>query len=126
MIEYEDIFNDRFIMLKTIPMEANITMKSEEQRLCSTCKYELTKFKCSSIGKIKFPDSPYCSWWKEKSSKPKTKRCSYCGELKTIDKFYRNKANPDGHQGKCIKCALIYGTEYQRKNNENNTTTKIL
>ena len=68
MIEYENIFNDRFIMYKTIPMEETGTIKSEE-RLCSTCRYELSKYKCSYLGKIKFPYNPYCSWWKEKKFK---------------------------------------------------------
>jgi len=90
---------------------------TEKERPCSSCRNELPRNKCSEIpGKIKNPGCSYCSFWKEKPGKLKTKSCNHCGELKTINKFYRNKANPDGLQGKCIKCALIYGTEYQRNN----------
>ena len=69
MIEYEDIFNGRFIMYKTTPLEGIYRTTKISNRKCSTCKYEISKFKCSFIGKIKYPDNPYCSWWKEKKFK---------------------------------------------------------
>jgi len=109
-----NIFSGGMLLKGSTKMDSTLII--EQERLCNTCKNYKGSLNCRVLGKIKNPDTAiHCSWWKEKSSKPKTKRCSYCGELKTIDKFYRNKANPDGHQGKCIKCALIYGTEYQRK-----------
>ena len=64
MIEYEDIFNNRFIMLKTIPMEDNRKIKPEKERLCSTCGNYKGKLNCWILGKIKNPDCIYCSWWK--------------------------------------------------------------
>ena len=126
MIEYKDIFDDRFIMYKTIPLEETGTIKSEE-RLCSTCGNDLGKNKCRLIGKIKNPNYPYCSWWKERlDKKMETKICSNCKEIKTIDKFYKYKSSPDGHQSRCINCAIRYERERQGNNNENKTNTKSL
>ena len=69
MIEQDDIFYNGDYMLKTIPLEETETIKSEE-RLCSTCRNELPKNKCSEIpGKIKNPDCSYCSFWKDKKVK---------------------------------------------------------
>ncbi len=72
MIEYEDIFNDKFIMFKTIPMEETGTIKSEE-RLCSTCGNYKGKLECRLIGKIKNPDCIYCSWYKGNNNENNTK-----------------------------------------------------
>ena len=63
----QNIFSKSMHLKGSTKMDSSLSI--EEQRLCSTCKYELTKFKCSSIGKIKFPDSPYCSWWRDKKVK---------------------------------------------------------
>ncbi len=33
-----------------------------------------------------------------------TKRCTKCGELKSIREFHRNRSTPDGYHGNCKKC----------------------
>ena len=119
MIEQDDIFYNGDYMLKTIPLEETGTIKSEE-RLCSTCGNYKGKLKCRLLGKIKNPNYPYCSWWKEKlDKKMETKICSDCKEIKTIDKFYKYKSSPDGHQSRCINCAIRYERERQGNGNGN-------
>ena len=64
MIEYDDIFNDRFIMYKTIPLEGIYrTTKIEKSRKCNTCS-EYNKGKCIPVGIIINPNITYCSWHK--------------------------------------------------------------
>jgi len=97
----------------------NDNPSKEEERLCSTCGNYKGKLNCRILGKIKVPDYPYCSWWKERlDKKMETKICSDCKEIKTIDKFYKSKANPDGHQSKCIDCAIKYERKKQGNSNE--------
>jgi hypothetical protein len=36
------------------------------------------------------------------------KRCNKCGELKSLDSFYRDKGMKDGHRGDCKVCNLAY------------------
>ena len=69
MIEYEDIFNDRFIMFKTIPLEGIRTI-SEESKKCNTCS-EYNKGKCIPVGIIINPNITYCSWHKGNGNKNK-------------------------------------------------------
>ena len=96
-------------------------LSKEQERLCSTCGNYEGKLNCQLIGKIKNPNCIYCSWWKERlDKKMETKICSDCKEIKTINKFYKSKANPDGHQSKCIDCAI----EYERERQKNNKETK--
>jgi len=67
MIEYEDIFDDRFIMYKTIPLEGIYrTTKIEKSRKCNTCsKYNIPqKGKCIPVGIIINPNITYCSWYR--------------------------------------------------------------
>jgi len=92
----------------------------EQERLCRTCgNYNKDELSCPHLGKIKNPNCISCSWWKEKFEKViKTKRCSKCGELKPIDKFYKDKSSNDGHQYKCSRCAIEYGKEWQKNNKE--------
>ena len=121
MIEYEDILNwEKVQMLKTIPLEGIFRTSERNERLCSTCGNYESKLKCRLIGKIKNPDCIYCSWWKEKFEKIiKTKRCSECGRVKPINKFYKDKSSSDGHQYKCSKCAIEYARNWQNKNKTN-------
>lgn len=60
----DDIFSNGSYLIGSTQFSANLSI--EEKRICGTCKHELSKFRCSSIGKIKNPDNPYCSWWKDK------------------------------------------------------------
>ena len=62
MIEYEDIFDDRFIMFKTIPLEGVRTIR-EKSRKCKTCS-KYNKGKCIPVGIINNPNEEYCSWHK--------------------------------------------------------------
>jgi len=70
MIEYENIFNDKFIMFRTIPLEGIRTIK-EKNRQCKTCsEYNIPeKDMCIPVGIIANPDCPYCSFYKEKKVK---------------------------------------------------------
>jgi len=40
-----------------------------EERLCINCKDYKGKLRCRTLGKIKNPDHPYCSWYKDKKVK---------------------------------------------------------
>ena len=64
MIEYEDIFNDRFIMYKTIPLEGIFRTTKIKSKKCNTCS-EYNKGKCIPVGIIINPNITYCSWHKE-------------------------------------------------------------
>ena len=35
-----------------------------------------------------------------------TKRCKPCGTVLPLDRFYKDKRRPDGHEGTCKKCRL--------------------
>lgn len=66
----------------------------------------------------------------KQSIKKAVKSCSKCGEFKKMDKFYRNRTNPDGRQYACIDCersindkkdkpnCLICGKEVSTPNNK--------
>ena len=71
MIEYEDIFNDRFIMYKTIPLEGIFRTTKIKSKKCNTCS-EYNKGKCIPVGIIINPDITYCSWWKGNNYENKT------------------------------------------------------
>ena len=46
--------------------------KIKDKRLCRNCanfKESKKKLTCKILGKIKFPDHPYCSWYKGKEEK---------------------------------------------------------
>ena len=70
MIEYEDLFNRKFCIMKTIPLEGFRTIK-EKNRQCKTCSEYNTPEKdvCIPVGIIANPDCSYCSWWKDKKVK---------------------------------------------------------
>ena len=72
MIEYEDIFNDRFIMYKTIPLEGVRTI-SEKSRKCNTCSEynQPKKDMCIPVGIIINPNITYCSWYKGNGNESK-------------------------------------------------------
>ncbi len=36
------------------------------------------------------------------------KRCSKCGDVKDVDRFYSDSRNPDGLRGQCKDCTLEY------------------
>ena len=112
----DDIFSNGLYLKGSTRFTADLSI--EEKRPCSTCLNYLGKNKCSSLkGKILNPDTPCCSWYKPKHIKRYiTKRCSVCGKVKSINKFYKDKSVPDGRQYKCCMCALEYGKEYQRNN----------
>lgn len=44
-----------------------------------------------------------------------TKICSKCGEEKSVEEFYKNKASRYGYATYCKKCAINYTKEYQNK-----------
>lgn len=52
------------------------------------------------------------------SSEILTKKCDMCGEIKTIDLFYRNKGTKDGLSGHCKECQKISTLKYRGKNSE--------
>jgi len=70
MIEYEDIFKDKFIMFKTVPLEGVRTIK-EKDRKCNTCsEYNKSeKDMCIPVGLIANPDCPFCSFYRAKKVK---------------------------------------------------------
>lgn len=39
----------------------------------------------------------------------KTKRCSKCGKVKSVNEFHKDRINKDGLRSECKKC-LISGT----------------
>ena len=48
-----------------------------------------------------------------------TKKCSKCGEVKTLeDNFYKGKNYKDGHIGQCKSCKDIINQEYKSKNTD--------
>ena len=44
-----------------------------------------------------------------------TKRCSGCGEIKSVRLFTKRKANADGFNGQCKECLKDKGAEYRSK-----------
>ena len=70
MIEYDDIFNDRFIMYKTIPLEGIFRTTKVKSRKCNTCS-EYNKGKCIPVGIIINPNITYCSWHKGNGNESK-------------------------------------------------------
>jgi Cft2 family RNA processing exonuclease len=42
------------------------------------------------------------------------KKCNVCNDTLLIEKFYKDKASPDGYMRKCIKCTL----EIRKKNSD--------
>ena len=42
------------------------------------------------------------------------KRCCHCHEIKSIDKFGRNRTKKDGHQEYCLPCAQYYRSYWRR------------
>ena len=121
----ENIFSSGMLLKGSTKTGADLSTTSE--RLCNTCRNYKGKLNCRLIDKIKNPDHPYCSWWKERlDKKMETKICSDCKEIKTIDKFYKYKSSPDGHQSKCIDCAIRYERERQGNNYENKTNSKSM
>ena len=45
----------------------------------------------------------------------KTKTCSKCGEVKSLDDFYDHPQNKDGKRGECITCKNEYDKEYKKE-----------
>jgi len=48
----------------------------------------------------------------------KTKRCSKCGEIKSINEFSKDKNNKDNYRGQCKNCENIRKRNYYKKNAE--------
>lgn len=48
----------------------------------------------------------------------KTKKCSKCGEVKSLDEFYRNKENRSGRYSYCKKCQKESSKRWARDNPE--------
>jgi hypothetical protein len=46
------------------------------------------------------------------------KKCSSCGETKSVELFYRHKGIKDGYQNKCKSCHDSYTKTYYEKNKE--------
>jgi len=46
------------------------------------------------------------------------KKCSVCGQIKTIEEFYKNKKGRNGFDYQCVKCALKKKSEYDIKNKD--------
>lgn len=53
-----------------------------------------------------------------KSGLSKTKICTKCGEVKVLDKYYKNKGRKDGLVGICKTCLYAQEKEYRAKNPE--------
>ena len=120
----DNIFSNGLYLSGSLQFTADLSI--EDKRLCSTCKNEVSKNNCKTLGKILNPDCPCCSWYKPKYIKRyKTKRCSVCGKVKSINKFYTNKKMPDGYQYSCRRCSIIYGKEYQRNNYNKKLNLKV-
>lgn len=47
-----------------------------------------------------------------------SKICSQCGEIKSIEEFYKHIKSKDGHDYICKKCSGIRGKEWYKKNSE--------
>ena len=47
-------------------------------------------------------------------SETRTKRCSKCGETKTVDQFYRNRTHKDGLDSRCRSCVSSYWSMLRR------------
>lgn len=43
-----------------------------------------------------------------------TKTCNKCGEVKSLDEFYKNKSIKDGYNGSCRECSKIYRKKYRQ------------
>jgi hypothetical protein len=48
----------------------------------------------------------------------KTKRCSRCKQIKSIDAFYTHNRATDGKQSNCIDCTIEYSKIYHENNKE--------
>jgi len=44
--------------------------------------------------------------------------CPKCGEIKTLEQFYRNKAQKNGYQWECKECHKKLKREFYQKNSE--------
>jgi len=42
-----------------------------------------------------------------------SKKCTYCGKVKNISEFYRNKATKDGFMHRCKPCKYLIDKEYR-------------
>ena len=86
----DNIFSNGTYLTGTLRFTADLSI--EKKRVCTTCLNYLDNNECSSMGKILYPDCPYCSRYKPKYIKRyKTKRCSVCGKVKSINKFIQIK-----------------------------------
>lgn len=43
-----------------------------------------------------------------------TKTCNKCGEVKSLDEFYKNKSIKDGYNCSCRECSKIYRKKYRQ------------
>ena len=46
------------------------------------------------------------------------KKCSKCGEVKSLSEFHKRKDSKDGHRADCIVCRTNHGKEYRENNRE--------
>ena len=47
----------------------------------------------------------------------KSKKCSYCYTVKSLQLFHKDRTMNDNHANRCISCTkLYYKTYYQKKN----------
>lgn len=47
-----------------------------------------------------------------------TKRCTECGEEKSLDDFHRNRRMKDGHVNQCKECSRPRKRQYNRQNRD--------
>ena len=80
---------------------------------CRTCRNDRSRE--SSRRKYK-PVTPEERKYRTDLTAPK--KCPGCGVVKSLDQFYKDKSQPDGHQGRCIECrkpVMNGSAEQQRK-----------
>lgn len=84
-------------------------------RNCNKCSRYLGRNMCRLLGRIVNKKGNQCSWFKNMGKeKPISKKCSSCGEVKTINEFYKDNRNPGGYRYNCIKCVSLYYKECQK------------